>query len=217
MDSNLQDYYDIADDLINNVYAERDELFAELDKMFHLDWSMPEGVPDWVMKVISTDPRDAVMTTVRTFSKIKPQFKMLPMMNNEENRERANQIETAIGWNFRQAARRDMTGIVSKLLFSSVMYTTVAAQVVYLPYQEKILEAMGKDNRRLKSMKRFGDFAFIVHHPSSVYPTFSEYGLESVLVVRTQTFDEFKNSWGKLASAIDSDRSEEHTSELQSR
>lgn len=203
--SDLQEYFDLADGLLD-FYKPRNDTFAHVDAMFYGRWDFPAGMPDWVMKVVSADPHDAVMTTTRTFATIKPRFKVMPMLPNEENRDRANQIETAISYNFKQASRRNDASVVWDVMWSAAMYAEVAAQVIYLPYQEKILKAMGKDTRRVKAAKRFGDFAFIIHNPANVYPEWSEYGLEGVLTVRVQTVDEFMDTWGEKASSVVSEQ-----------
>jgi hypothetical protein len=201
MTYSLDDLYGIAQGLYDS-YSERNSLFARMDDLYYSRWTMPEGVPSWVLKVVSTDPHDAVQTTVRTFATLKPRFKVMPMLPNETNRDRANQIETAICYNFMQAGRRNDASVTWDVMLSASMYAEVAAQVIYLPYQEKVLEAMGKDTKRVKAAKRFGDFAFIIHNPANVYPEWSEYGLEGVLTVRVQTVDEFRATWGNLASKI---------------
>lgn len=201
MADNLQDYFDLAQGLVDS-YTERNALYAHMDDLYYSRWNMPAGMPDWILKVVSTDPHDAVLTTVRTFATLKPRFKILPMQNDEANRNRANEIETAIAYNFHQAGRRNDARVVWDAMLSAALYADVAAQVIYLPYQEKVLDAMGKDTRRVKAAKRFGDFAFIVHNPGNIYPEWSEYGQEGVLAVRVQTVDEFMNTWGKLANKI---------------
>jgi hypothetical protein len=160
-------------------------------------------VPDWVMKNVSNDPGDAVTTTVRTFATVKPRFKIMPMLNDAANRDRANQIEAALAYNFHQAGRRNDASVEWDVMMSATLYAEVAAQVIYLPYQEKILKAMGKDARRVKAAKRYGDFAFIIHNPANVYPEWSEYGLEGVMTTRVQYWDEFVDSWGELAKKLE--------------
>src|SRR3990167_2821528 len=91
----LDDLYDLAQGLMD-TYIDRNTQCAAIDDMFYTSWKMPDGVPDWVIKVVSTDPHDTILTTVRTFASHRPQFKVAPMMNNEANRNQANQIETAI-------------------------------------------------------------------------------------------------------------------------
>ena len=201
MTDNLDSYIDTAQGLID-LYSDRNVLYENIDKMYYMDWDFPAGMPDWVLKVVSTDPHDAVQTTVRTFASVKPRFKVMPMLPNEANRNRANQIETAIAYNFKQAGRRNDASVVWDVMFSSAMYAEVAAQVIYLPYQEKILKAMGKDTKRVEAAKRFGDFAFIIHNPGNVYAEWSEYGLEGVMTVRVQTVDEFMDSWGNKANKV---------------
>src|SRR3990167_9552045 len=159
---------------------------------------MPEGF----FKADSMEPAGTIPKTVGAVATVRPRSKGMPVLPNEANRNRANEIETAIAYNFHQAGRRNDASVVWDVMLSSALYSEVAAQVIYLPYQEKILEAMGKDTRRVKASRRFGDFAFIIHNPSNVFSTFSEYGLEEVLTVRIQTVDEFMNTWGKLANKV---------------
>ena len=197
----LDEYSDLAQGLLD-LYSVRNTLFARMDDMYYSRFTMPEGVPEWVLKVVSTDPHDAVLTTARTFATLEPKFKVMPLLPNEANRDRANQIETAIAYNFKQAGRRNDASVVWDVMWSSALYAEVAAQVVYLPYQEKILKTMGKDTKRLKAAQRFGDYAFIIHNPANIYPEWSEYGLEGVLAVRVQTVDEFQDTWGNLAEKV---------------
>ncbi len=201
MSENIDEYIEIAQGLVD-LYQPRNDLFAQMDNLYYGRWQFPAGIPDWVMKVVSTDPHDAVLTTTRTFATVQPRFKVMPMLPNAENRDRANQIETALAYNFHQAGRRNDASITWDIMWSAALYAEVAAQVIYLPYQEKILKAMGKDTRRLKAAKRFGDFAFIIHNPANVFPEWSEYGLEGVLTRRVQTVDEFMDTWGELAGSI---------------
>ena len=201
MADNLDDYFNLAQGLYDSC-TDRNTLFAHMDAMYYSRWNMPAGMPGWVLKVVSTDPHDAVQTTVRTFATLKPRFKIMPMLPNQANRDRANQIETAIAYNFNQAGRRNDASVTWDVMLSASLYADVAAQVVYLPYQEKVLDAMGKDTRRVKAAKRFGDFAFIIHNPANIYPEWSEYGLEGVLTMRVQTVDEFIATWGKLAKNL---------------
>lgn len=197
----LDELQELATGLID-YYSDRNVLFSHMDDLFYSRWEKPEGLPEWVLKVVSTDPHDAVLTAVRTFATLEPRFKIMPMLPNADNRDRANQIEKALLWNFHQAGRRNDSKIVWDVMFSATQYAEVCSQVIYLPYQEKVLQAMGKDTKRLQALKRFGDFAFITHNPANVYPEWSEYGLEGVLTVRVQSVDEFMDTWGKLANPI---------------
>jgi len=213
MTSELDEYFDLAEELIE-TYKPRNDLYKAVDDMFYFRWNLPDGIPDWVIKTISTDPRDAVMTTVRTFATLKPRHKILPMIPNEANRNRANEIETAIAYNFNQAGRRNDAKVEWDVMFSATQYAEVAAQVIYLPYQEKVLKALANTAnssklaakaRRVEAAKRFGDFAFIIHNPGNNYPEWSEYGPEGNLVIRVQTVDEFRNTWGDLSKNVVTD------------
>ena len=205
MDDLNQEYLDIAESLME-YYRPRNTLFSQMDDMYYSRWDFPEGMPAWVLKVVNTDPHDVIQTTVKTFATLKPKFKIMPMKNDEANRDRANKIETALQYNFHRAGLRNDASVAWDVMFSAAMYAEVAAQVIYLPYQEKVLDAMGVDTRRVKAAKRFGDFAYIIHNPANIYPEWSEYGLEGVLAVRKQTIDEFLKTWGKLAKDMDTSK-----------
>jgi hypothetical protein len=211
--SELDSYFDLAEGLIE-TYKPRNDLFAAVDDMFYFRWNFPAGMPEWVMKTISTAPHDAVMTTVRTFATVEPYHKVLPMLPNEANRQRANEVETALAYNMRRAGRRNDAKLEWDIMWSATQYAEVAAQVIYLPYQIKVLKALANDAnskkiaakaRRAEAAKRFGDFAYIVHNPGSVYPEWSEYGPEGVLTIRVQTVDEFRNTWGDLSKKVVTD------------
>jgi hypothetical protein len=211
--SELDSYFDLAESLIE-TYKPRNDLFAAVDDMFYFRWNFPAGMPDWVMKTISTAPHDAVMTTVRTFATVEPYHKVLPMLPNEANRQRANEIETALRYNMRRAGRRNDAKLEWDVMWSATQYAEVAAQVIYLPYQIKVLKALANDTgskkmkakaRRAEAAKRFGDFAYIVHNPANVYPEWSEYGPEGVLTIRVRAVDEFRNTWGDLSRNVVTD------------
>jgi hypothetical protein len=208
--SELDSYFDLAENLID-TYKPRNDLFKAVDDMLYFRWNFPAGVPDWVLKVVSTAPRDAVMTTVRTFATLEPRHKVLPMLPNEANRQRANEVETALMYNMRKAGARNDNKLEWDVMWSATQYAEVATQVIYIPYQIEVLKALANDAgsekiaakaRRMEAMKRFGDFAYIIHNPGGVYPEWSEYGPEGALTIRVQTVDEFRNTWGDLSRNV---------------
>jgi len=192
-----------ADVLISGE-GPRNNLYEGVDDVFYGRWNLPPGMPEWVQKVVMMDGYDAVSTATRVMSQWKNlRVKVLPMQDMDAARDRANQIETALKWNLMSSMRRSETNILHDTAFSAVQYAMTANQIVYLPYQEKVMEAMGKSTNRIKFSRKFGDFAFESHHPANVYPYFTMYGLEGVLVVKVQTLEEFKAEWGELAKKID--------------
>ena len=76
---NLDELYDLGTYLVDG-YSDRNILFGKIDDMFNLDWPMPDGMPDWVLKTVTTDPRDTILTTVRTFATVRPRFKVMPIL-----------------------------------------------------------------------------------------------------------------------------------------
>ena len=196
-------YRDLADSLLKEN-AERNSLFAGVDDVFYGRWLLPPGMPDWVQKVVATDGHDAALTATRVMSQSKNlRIKVMPLLNDGPNQDRANSLAAALKWNLLRANRSSESSILWEAAFSSVQYSSPVVQVMYLPYQEKVLETMGKDTKRIKALKKRGDFAFLSHNPANVYPLYSMYGLEAILVVKVQTIDEFKKEWGKLAKIKD--------------
>src|SRR4030095_7153438 len=114
----LSDLQELAQALID-YYADRNALFKHMDDLFNCRWDKPPGIPEWVLEVVSNDPRDAVMTAVRTFSTLGPHCKILPQLPTEANRNRANEIETALMYNFNQAGRRNDASVTWDIMFSA--------------------------------------------------------------------------------------------------
>ncbi len=192
-------YQNLATKLLND-YQPRNDQIELIDKAINCDWDFPEGLPKWLMKSVSTDPHDSVLTATRVMATTLPNFKVMPRMADAFNKEFANKLESGLSWNFANASRRHTTSAQWDIVNSAVRYWETAAQVIYLPYQESVLKAMGKNTKRIEAARRFGDFAIPVHNPANVYTQWSEYGPEAVLTVRVQTADEFRASWGDLAN-----------------
>ena len=178
----------------------RNELYRQIDDIFYLRGGLPSGMPSWVQEVKSTEPRDAVMTATRVLSTLEPQFHVSPMLANDASRRWANDVELALKWNYTNAGRRTPTSPHWQLVMNSIRYAQPVVQVNYLPYQMKLAEADGKSVKNIKRAQRFGDFQFVVHDPANVYPLWSDYGLEAVLMVRLMTAEAFKSLWGDKAT-----------------
>lgn len=202
---------ELADRLIEEN-QERNDKFSKVDDAFYLRWDLPEGMYDWVVKTVSTEGHDAVMTATRVMSQWKNlRIKSQPIPTTtpdgrvvamEANRQRANEIESALHWNLMQGMQKAESSLLWEIAFAAVQYAMPVVETVYLPYQEKVAEALEKDTKRIKALRKRGDYAFISHHPANVYPVFSMWGLESVLIVKVQTVDEFVKEWGKLAPKV---------------
>lgn len=190
-------------DTLFSLYKSRNEMFSGMDDVYYGRWDLPEGMPDWVQKVVMMDGHDAVQTSVRVISQYKNlRVKVRPMLPGDANQRRANDLETALKWNLLTSMRRTDNNILHDIAFSSVQYASTCVETVYLPYQIKVLETLGRDTKRLKALQRDGDFMFLNHHPANIYPMYSMYGLEGILIVKLQLAKEFKKEWGSMADNV---------------
>ena len=197
----MEDYRELADTLIEQ-HTHRNEQNDHMDDIFYGRWHLPDGMPDWVQEVQVMDGHDAVQTSARVLSQYKNLRVRVKPIAYSENDKWAEDVKVALKWNLATSMRRSDGNILHELGFSSVQYANPVVQVVYLPYQEKILDAMGRDSKKIKKLKKNGDFLLVSHHSSNVYPSYSMYGLEAVLVVKVQLAKEFKAEWGKLANKV---------------
>lgn len=191
-------------DKLEDYYEGRNDLYDKVDDHVHSVWELPSNVSNisWMRAVITTDPADAVATTVRTFATHAPKFRITPLANNEPNRLRANEIEQILRWHWKKASNRAETRPLWNVVESAARYAMVAAQVVYLPCQFKTFETLKINSVKAKAALALGPFAIVSHNPKGVYPLYSNMMLEGVLSVRTELADDFCNFWGDRAKDI---------------
>ena len=197
-------------------YRKRNELYDQVDDHVHSIWELPEEIKDvsWMRTVKTTDPADAIATTVRTFATHSPKFRLTPMANNAPNRQRANEIEQILRWHWKRASQRSEVRPLWDIVESAARYAMVACQVVYLPCQFETFKTMGTSDPRAKAALSLGPYAIVPNHPSGIYPQYSSLMLEGVLSVRQETADDFCSFWGdrakKLKSALREDGNMEY-------
>lgn len=184
----------------------RNEKYRAIDKMWHNEWDLPGNLKalEWMRKVVSTDPSDALSTAIRVLSTVWPKFNYLPLAPGDANLQHATNIERGISWNLKQASRRRRNDVVRSIVQSALMYDMVASQLVHLPYQTKILKSFdgSKQTKRLAAAQRLGTFSVVVHNPQNVHARFSDYMLENVLLARVMKLTEFYDFWGKRAQDL---------------
>jgi hypothetical protein len=112
----------------------------------------------------------------------------------------ADRAEKALAWNFHQATRRRQTSIIRDMIMSGIRYDSIFFENVFLPYQAKIF---GMSKKRKKAIARFGNTAYVLHNPKTVYPRFSDYMLEQVLCVHTMDYNKALDFFGDRLEKID--------------
>lgn len=176
---------------------ERMRMYSEIDKHIKGQWkpsSVLSALP-WIQghNFSSTQPADAVDAGARTFATLMPKIAVAPLADNPAEYERAEMFETALDWHMK---RMNMWGKKTthwQILESSMRYCSVAFETEYLPFVYKGRE---KD-KRIKQLLNGSHFRWTVHHPSTVHPYFSKYGLESVCLAKPVSLQDVIKEYGE--------------------
>ena len=194
--ANLQFYTDLAIEMLKRD-KERDIMFAEMNRMWMSDWDLPFEPKGYIHKVISTDPHDAVRSGMRVLSSGDPRIKLQPLSPDPDNRKKANRIERALYWHFKNASRRRSAEAVADVVLSALLYDEVCAQVVHIPWQIEQSKSLKQDTKRLEAAEEYGPFAVILRNPKDVHVTYSDYMAEEVLMQKVMSVEEIVSFWGK--------------------
>jgi hypothetical protein len=194
---------ELAEDMVE-ADSERDKMFKGMDDMFNLVWNLPQTmeVMKWLRIVKSTDPYDQIRAGTRVLTTLKETVKIDPFSDDPTSQEKANLLEHVLKSNMVNATRRRGVNIIADLVMSGLMYGEICAQLLYLPYQNKI---PGIGGNRLNSMKRLGPFVVIPHKPQTVHTSYSHYMMEAVLSVTETTPQKLKYFWGDKVPATIAD------------
>jgi hypothetical protein len=199
----LFQFQTIAQDMIA-ADRERDQMLRAMDDMWHNRWSLPSNVAGlkWIHKVVSSDPHDAIRAGTRVLSSVAPRITVQPLGPSAENRAKAEKIERALSWHFRNASRRRRASVLRDVALSALLYDEVVAQVVYLPEQIAALKQFKNDGARLEAAQRFGPFAIIVRNPQQVHVRYSDWMPEAVLMKKVMPLQEAIDFWGAKAKKL---------------
>jgi hypothetical protein len=190
------------------------DMFDSMENMFRSYWTLPPSISNlnWVHRVTSTDPHDAVRAGARTLSTVAPKVKMQPLFDNEETRLAANDTEKALEWIFEISSRRPGTTPLRDAVLSALLFDEVIIGAWYLPYQIKLMKAIGnkKQAARLEASRRYGDFMVKVYNPKDTIVEYSDLMAERVLMRRVMTVQAFADSWGvpdkRIEAALNDDK-----------
>jgi hypothetical protein len=187
----------------NWLIKERDEVNDMLEKMedyYKNEWEWPGDKAAWIRETVSSDLNDAIRSGVQILSTVEPRVRIQPLGKDEGSKQVANRMEKVLLWHLQNASRRPRAPIVENVVFSSLLYSMVAAQVIYLPWQIKIFKEQGKDTSHLeRALKYYGPYSIIVRNPRSVYPLWTDYMLEEVLFAEVWEYNKLKAFYGEKA------------------
>jgi hypothetical protein len=191
-------------------YRKRNVMYAWMDRAFRSDFDLPAPLSNYehIRKIVSTDPYVALRAGTWVLSANDPIIKINPMSMNPKWKDWANTAERVLYWELYQASRRRPSMIRSDLVSSALSYDEIDAQVMFLPHQKKAVAQFGGDENRVKAIERYGDFIIVPHNPKTVYPVYSDYGLEAVMNVSTHLSKNVKKFWGDRAKKLSDDDTE---------
>lgn len=180
-----------------SFYAQRNKKNAEFDRMAASNWNLAV-YKEGIRKTVSPAPANAIQTSVKVLGAETPKLKYTPVGPHPDDRATASKIERGLLWELKSASKRSPTKLVPDIIRSALQYAECAVYVDYLPWRLK-----GKvSDARMKRILRSGNFALIPHNPSSVYPRYSQLGLESVLLCKEMRASQVVQYWGDYASFL---------------
>ena len=206
MAKDLDYYKKLAERMIADD-SDRDKAFDAYDNMYHCDWELHKDLKgiEWIRKVTSTDPHDAVAAGGRVLSSLEPQVKLQALANNTPTKKLANEWETNLKWQLKSANRRRQAGVVQDFVRSALLYDEIAAQVIDLDYQiEQMEDELFKgDTARLRNARRYGRFLVQTYHPKSVHVYYSGLMPEVVLLCQRRPCRSVISEWGNFAKDLE--------------
>lgn len=204
-----RDYKMDAVDYIRTMVRSRDEgglsaMYKWMDQAWRSEWELDSELAKlgWIYKSVSSDPHDALRGGTRTLSAVEPEITIYPLLPNRASRERANEMERVLAWQFKLAGRRRKANILRDMAMSALRYDDICVQVIHLPTQIKLVESLKGNPSRLRAMKRFGAYAIVVHHPNDVLVDYSEWMPERVALRKIYRAHQVLDLWGDRAEEL---------------
>lgn len=179
----------------------RNELFEASEKMYHNEWDLPASLKnvDWIRKVISTDPHDAIEAGVRVLSPLDYKIRVVPAAANEASKDLANQRERVLKYWLQNSSHRRRSTLIRDVVRSALLYDMVAVQVMPIDYQKKLAleQGFGLTVKQLQEARRRGPFINTVFNPKGVHVDYNDYGISVVYAVKRIPLVELIQFWGE--------------------
>jgi hypothetical protein len=176
------DWFDGRVNALVAGYKDRQDLFNKTDQAIHADWHLPEQLvkTGWVFKQVEIIFRQVVAAAQRILADSRPRITLVPSKTTQPMLNRVDAQEKALEWLLSAASRRREATIVEDIVESAIKYSEVTHEVVFMKEQIKNVKAAGGNPNRYQAMERRGPFAIVTHHPGSVFPRYSDMGVEEV-------------------------------------
>lgn len=191
-------------DYLYDLYKDRNDMYEEIDAARFGDWDLPEDLQGvgWVLK--SVDPSFAITTKAAVDLVGSSNLTINITPADQEGLAVADIHEQGLKWILDAASRRRKGTVLKEVADSAVNYAECATLVTYMPEQIKGFRSKGVGDKRVESMGRLGDFLIRTYHPYSVYPRYSESGLEEVAIITSENPWSVVDLWGEAASELKS-------------
>lgn len=203
MAKKLEYYQTVTKELID-----RDSVLRGMQKDFEeasqLRYTLPEPLDrlNWVIPFKSTMPFVALRGGTRALSglRIRPTIHPITVgkvVSEDATKEQvANYWETVLEWELGRAMRR-VPNFQESVIWNSLVYDEICAQIIHLPTQIENLKTIDADTARHESALTYGNFAIRVVDPKTVHSRWSDYMLEAVANITVMNAQKIVDFWGE--------------------
>lgn len=196
MKKEFEYYREKARQLIKSKKQDID-LFADIDEAFSHSWELPTEVASLpgMRKFSSTDAHDALSAAIKTVAAASVNLDVIAPHPGEDNAQIADEIQTAMQHQWNLLKKRSVMNPWWEMVESAVKYGKVAGQLVHV-------DNLPETGKKKKYVKRFGDFALILHNSASVFEDYSPQSLDGVLLAQSMRFVDVRRLYGEKADDL---------------
>ena len=173
----------------------------QYEKMSRVDYKLPEPLNtfEYIRPFRSTKPYNSLRGARNALSNLEEDIHIHPITvakvtgddDSKASKELANIWETVLKWQMNKANVRK-GNLRGDIVWSVALYDEVINQGIHLPMQFK---AKGTNPWRENAAYRYGEWAFPIANPQTIYIDHSDYMPEVVLSVSIKTAKQFLWSW----------------------
>lgn len=191
-----------AKNIIDRDETERNPMWREIERVFHLEYQRPPGTEEieGYHAVVKPAPYKDILVAKNAYALSTPRIKIDPWDERLAGKEVANKREQALKWWYSKLNNRRGESVQASILESSFLYGAVCMQTSHTEYTSRATEE--KTGRRMKFHAQHGPFAWEVYNPMDVHWQTSIYGLERVVSVKVRDAQEVLDTWGAAADAL---------------
>jgi len=185
----------------NKIYGKHSERINRIEiyeDMYHMRWDVKFTEGNWVQKLASPEPHNAIKGITRLIVSTKPSLKVTVEADDTTYDERVEDICYEL---LRQADKRTPWMFMYDLAMSATIAGEAYVKVLNIEDTAKYLQSRKNTGlwRRYERLRAERPFVFEVYNPKTVFPEFGPLGLESITVRTERDRWEVEQFWGKEA------------------